>query len=352
MFTASVSVAVADSGDNHPAFSAAACHEPAAPPAADPPLLLSICVPTYHRPQLLARALASIGPLPADVEIIVSDNSTANNDCEIVARTVLAEQPGAQWRYFRNAPGGNVTSNWNLCLSRARGHFVQMLHDDDYLLPGALAHMLTTLRTMRGQHEVVRFGVDVVDIEGHVLRHQRPAQAEYLPPAAALEKVLTNSSYVRMPALVASRAAYTAVGGPDPTQENTDDTDVWARLFARYGLCQAPGCVACYTVHAGALTAGMFNEHIIELLLRIFHKASQTKLLSAAQLRQAQGRFFHQFILAGAYRSLRRRDFSSARQVLALFQLPALQQLPVPARWLPVRLTLSLLALVQRPTFR
>ena len=38
------------------------------------PLLLSICVPTYHRPQLLARALQSIGPLPPDVEIIVSDN--------------------------------------------------------------------------------------------------------------------------------------------------------------------------------------------------------------------------------------------------------------------------------------
>ncbi len=309
-----------------------------------PAPLLSICVPTYHRPQLLARALQSIGPLPPDVEIIVSDNSTANDDCEKVARAVLAPQPRGQWRYFRNPPGGNVTSNWNHCLRRARGHFVQMLHDDDYLLPGALAHLLAALRTARGQHEVVRFGVDVVDIEGRVLKQQRPRRARYLPPAAALERVLTDSSYVRMPALVASRAAYLAVGGPDPTQENTDDTDVWARLFARYGLCQVPGCVACYTVHAGALTAGMFNAHIIDLLLRVFDKAGQTRLLSPARLRQAQGRFFHQFILAGAYRSLRRRDFASARQVLALFRLPALRQLPVPARWLPVRLAFGLLA--------
>ena len=344
MFTSSAS----DSADTQSAFSAACLDEPA--PA--PPLLLSICVPTYHRPQLLARALASIGPLPPDVEIIVSDNSTANNDCEKVTRIVLARQPKRQWRYFRNPAGGNVTSNWNLCLSRARGHFVQMLHDDDYLLPDALTHMLTTLRAVRGQHEVVRFGVDIVDIEGHVLRKQHPRQAQYLSPAAALEKVLTDSSYVRMPALVASLAAYKAVGGPDPSQENTDDTDVWARLFARYGLRQAPACVACYTVHAGALTTGMFNEHIIDLLLRIFHKADQTKLLTPTQLRQAQGRFFHQFILAGAYRSLRRRDFSSARKVLALFQLPALQQLPVPTRWQPVRLVIGLLSLLQRPAFR
>ena len=333
---------------SNPAPSAAV--RPAAGPAdAARQPLLSICVPTYHRPQLLARALQSIGPLPPDVEIIVSDNSTANDDCEQVARAVLAAQPGSQWRYYRNPPGGNVTSNWNCCLSRASGHFVQMLHDDDYLLPGALAHMLAALRTVRGQHEVVQFGVDVVDITGRVLKHQRPRQARYLPPAAALEKVLTDSSYIRMPALVASRAAYYAVGGPDPTQENTDDTDVWARLFSRYGLWQVPGCVACYTVHAGALTAGMFNEHIIDLLLRIFQKADQTQLLSASRLRQAQGLFFHQFILAGAYRSLRRRDFASARRVLALFKLPALQHLAVPARWLPVRLTFGLLSRMQLP---
>lgn len=309
-----------------------------------PQPLLSICVPTYHRPQLLARALQSIGPLPPEVEIIVSDNSTANNDCEQVARAVLARQPDGQWRYYRNPPGGNVTSNWNLCLSRATGHFVQMLHDDDYLRPGALVHMLAALRQVQGQHEAVQFGVDVVDIAGRVLKHQRPRQARYLPAATSLEKVLTDSSYIRMPALVASRAAYHAVGGPDPTQENTDDTDVWARLFSRYGLWQVPACVACYTVHAGALTAGMFNEHIIDLLLRIFQKADQTQLLSPGQLRQAQGRFFHQFILAGAYRSLRRRDFASARQVLALFKLPALGHLAVPTRWLPVRLTFGLLA--------
>lgn len=314
-----------------------------------PSPLLSICVPTYHRPELLARALQSIGPLPPDVEIIVSDNSTANDDCELTTRTVLAQQPGSQWRYYRNPPGGNVTSNWNYCLHRARGHFVQMLHDDDYLLPGALTQVLTTLRTAFGRHAVVQFGVDVVDIKGRVIKQQRPRQARYLTPAIALEKVLTNSSYVRMPALVASRAAYLAVGGPDSSQENTDDTDQWARLFARYGLWQVPGCVACYTVHTGALTTGMFNAHIIELLLRIFDKAYHTKLLSWNQLQQAQGRFFHQFILAGTYRSLRRRDFSAAREVLDLFQLPALRNLPVPVQWLPARLTFALLTRFRWP---
>lgn len=326
---------------SHPAASAAQLPQRATDEVQPP--LLSICVPTYHRPELLARALKSIGPLLPGVEVIVSDNSTANDACEQVARTVLAAQPPSQWRYYRNPPGGNVTSNWNHCLSRARGHFVQMLHDDDYLRPGALAAILAVLRAVRGQHEVVQFGVDVVGIDERVLKPQRPRQLRYLAPADALEKLLTDSSYIRIPALVASRAAYQAVGGPDPTQENTDDTDVWARLFAQYGLYQVPTCVACYTVHPGALTAGMFNEHIIELLLRIFQKADQTHLLPEERLRHAKEHFFHQFILAGTYRSLRRRDFSTARKVLRLTKLPALRHLRVPFLLLPIRFTFDLL---------
>ncbi|GAA3995333.1 hypothetical protein GCM10022408_02210 [Hymenobacter fastidiosus] len=317
--------------------------EPVARPGADWQPLLSICVPTYHRPEMLARTLRSLGPLPADVELIVSDNSTANDFSEQMTRYALAAQPAGQWRYFRNGPGGTVTSNWNHCLRRARGHFVHMLHDDDYLLPGALTTMLRTLRAVRGQYETILFGVSVVDGQAREIRRQQPRAAGYLPPAVALEQVLTDSSFVRIPAIVVSRAAYQADGEPDPTQLNTDDTDLWARLFARYGLYRVPECVAAYTVHAGALTTGVFNERIIGLLLRIFHKANQTQLLSETRLRRAQGLFFHQFILAGAYRSLRRRDVPAARQVLDLFAVPALRELPVPVRWLPVRLAFELL---------
>ncbi|WP_345111044.1 glycosyltransferase family 2 protein [Hymenobacter algoricola] len=322
---------------------------PAAAAGSDWEPLLSICVPTYHRPEMLARTLRSLGPLPDDVELIVSDNSTDNNFSEHMTRHVLDGQPAGQWRYFRNEPGGTVTSNWTHCLRRARGHFVHMLHDDDYLLPGALATMLRTLRVVRGQHEAVLFGVSVVDIQGNLISRKQARAAGYLPPAVALEQVLTDSSFVRIPAIVVSRAAYQADGLPDPTQLNTDDTELWARLFARYGVYRVPECVAAYTVHPGAQTTGVFNERIIGLLLRVFQKADKTHLLSQSRLRRAQALFFHQFILAGAYRSLRRRDVPAARRVLSLFAVPALRALPVPLRWLPVRMAFELLTWLGLP---
>ncbi|WP_426491034.1 glycosyltransferase family 2 protein [Hymenobacter sp. 102] len=316
-------------------------------PMKDPAPLLSICVPTYHRPELLARALRSIGRLPAGVEVIISDNSTANALSAQVAAQVLAEEPAPRWHYYRNAPGGNAATNWTACLARARGRFILMLHDDDYLLPGGLHTMLQTLRRVQNQHHAVLFGVRVVDGRRQELQRQVPRHTAYLPPAQAVEALLTDSALVRIPALVVSREAYLRTGGPDPTQRDTDDTDLWLRVFAYGGLLQVPAVTAAYSVHDGALTTGMFQEQNIQLLLRIFQKARTHNLLPESRLRQAESHFFHQFVLAGASRALRQHDAAGARKVLQLLQLPALRHLPVSLRWLPVRWGLHLLTLVR-----
>ncbi|GAB2955524.1 hypothetical protein GCM10027048_21650 [Hymenobacter coalescens] len=315
---------------------------PAAPPPGTTPLL-SICVPCYHRPDLLRRALGSVGPLPPEVEVIVSDNSTANDQCEEVARLLLEPQPAAQWRYYRNPAGSTAVDNFNFCLQRARGRYILHLHDDDYLLPEGLEQILATLRRLPPAHAAVLFGVELVDLQERVLRRQLAPRETYLPPAEAVEQLLTNSSFVRIPAIVVSRAAYQATGGLDPAQGSTGDTDLWARIFGVHGVLQVPALVAAYTIHAGAITAHTFNELAINQLLGVFHRTQETGLLSPGQLRRAKARFFHQFILAGSYRSLQLHNVAVARQVLGLLQLPALRPLPMPARWAPARLGLTAL---------
>ena len=309
--------------------------------------LLSICVLTYRRPALLARALRSIGlaNLPPGVEILVSDNAPATEpEAEAVARATLAGCPPAQWRYDRNPPGGTVLSNTSHCLARARGEYLYVLHDDDYLLPQGLALLLRELRTGPGRREVLLFGVRLVTLEQRILRHQDVGRAGYLPPAAALRRVLTNSSLVRMPAIVASRRAYAEHGPLDIAQEGTFDTDTWAHFFGRYGVWLVAERLAAYTIHEGALTSRLFTPHTIGLLRRLFVKARGLGLLSETELAQAQSRFLHQFVLAGIYRALRRRDWAGARQALALLRDSELRQLPVPMPWRPVRWAFGRLA--------
>lgn len=315
------------------------------PPAADlvAEPLLSICVPTYRRPELLARTLRSVGPLPPEAELLVSDNSPAEDDRgALVARHALSRQPSQQVRYYRNGPGCDSTWNWQACMRRARGRYLLMLHDDDYLLDGGLRRLLDTLRNLPQPHGAVLFGVDVVDPQRRVLGRQTVRRSRYLPPAEAVEAVLSNSSLVRIPALVADRRSCLELA-LDPEQYGTDDTDLWMRLFARHGLYCSPVRTAAYTVHPDAQTTVLFSPEGVRLLLRLFGKAETARYLPADRLRRAQGRFFHQFILAGTWRSLRQRDLAAARRVFGLFELPALTELAVPLRWLPLRLTFAAL---------
>ena len=309
--------------------------------------LLSICVLTYRRPVLLARTLRSIGlqGLPSEVEIVISDNAPATEpEAEHVARTLLAACPPAQWRYDRNPPGGTVLTNTSHCLARARGAYLYVLHDDDYLLPQGLALLLRELHATRGHREVLLFGVQIVDMEQRLLRNQGVGRPGYLPPAAALKRVLTNSSMVRMPAIVASRRAYAEHGPLDAAQEGTFDTDTLAHFFGRYGVWLVAEPLAAYTVHEGALTSRTFTPHTLGLLQRLFAKARLLGVLSDAELARAQGRFFHQFVLAGIYRALRRHDWAGAWQVLALLREPIVRHLLVPPRWRSVLWPLGVLA--------
>lgn len=318
----------------------------------DPPPRLTICTPTHERPELLRRALESairqVHTAPTDVEIIVSDNSTSDEP-ERIARELLATSPGPV-RYVRNRPPLSMVENHNRCLELATGRSIVFLHDDDMLLPGGLRAILEVISAPDAS-PVHLFGVKVIRIDGRVRRRQVPRRDELLLPARALRRLLTESSFVRLPGLVARADTYRAVGPFDPDAGNAIDFDMWVRLFSRYGLHTVPRPVAAYSVHDDALTTGMFTSEAIDRLMRVFDRAAAAGTLSRDEIRHRQATWFHQFLLAGAGRQFERRDRAGAAQVMRLFRLPAIRRLGPSARWLPVRLVFALMVLgARRPS--
>jgi len=307
--------------------------------------LLTIAVPTYNRVNLLERCLESIaGPYPhGEVELVVSDNSTNSDTKQLVAR--YAQRWGPSLRYFQNAEGTGGGQNFNLCYERARGWYTLMLHDDDYLLPGAVDTMLDVIRDADEQRDqVLLFSVRVEELSGRVLRRQYARCDTYLPPARALHRLLGDSSFVRAPGLVVRTKAYAAVGGFRVAAGTADDLDIEVRLFGRCGVRQLAAATAAYTVHAGAETTDVFNARTIALVDEIFNRARQLGVLDEPIIIERQRHWFHQFILAGVWRSLRCGDRATARQVLTLFQLPSVKALGTSPRWVLLRLVFSVLA--------
>ena len=304
-------------------------------------VLLSICVPTKDRPELLLRNLrAVLGQVaPGDpVEILVSDNSESPATAEAVADL---NRHGALIDYARNVPPVSMYVNHNLLIERARGAYLLFVHDDDYLLEDGLQAILGTL----GRHvpdDVRVFGVTIVDIDGKPMKTERHRVRRRMSPRRALMALLSSSSYVRVPGLVASAYGYAASGGFESKAGAAIDLAMNARLFGAFGATTETAVISAYTVHPSATTTGMFNEDTLSRLNGVFKDVEDFGVLTPSEVERCRSRHMHQFVLGGTYRSIRSGDNDSARRIIALLESPEFETVSFSWKWLVVRLGFSI----------
>lgn len=99
---------------------------------------VSICVPTWNGATHLAGTLASaLAQTLSDVEVLVVDDGSSDATCEIVAGV-----GDPRVRLLHNQERLGIPGNWNRCLREARGEFVQVLCQDDVLVPSAVERLL------------------------------------------------------------------------------------------------------------------------------------------------------------------------------------------------------------------
>ena len=296
---------------------------------------LSICIPAYNRPDWLKRAITSItvanSEVWQDIEIIVSDDSS-DPACAEVAQETLECWRG-RWKYTANRPRLGMAENWNHSIQLASGEYVLVLHDDDFLLAGAAEKILKAISWAREQYPVLLCGVQVVNEKERVLKRQTFKKQQYLSPKTALINLLSNSSFVRFPAIAMQRRVFEEVGYFNPTFGEPTDIDMWIRLFSHYGVFCLPFTTCAYTVHSQALTMGVFNKNTVRTLLEFFNRVSALNLLSSSELKNCQAKFLHQFVLGGAFRKLRRGQLEEFHQIMQLFKLPTIKSLTPPMKW-------------------
>jgi len=102
--------------------------------------LISVCIPTYRRPEELREALRSVlDQSQGDFEILVGDDSPEAHD------EVFRDLQDPRVRRFPHSPGLGQVGNVCSLFDEVRGQFLVLLHDDDLLLPGALEGMARIL---------------------------------------------------------------------------------------------------------------------------------------------------------------------------------------------------------------
>lgn len=318
--------------------------EPLSTPVDSGPTL-SICVPTFRRPELAQRAIRSIidsvGNRHLDVEIIVSDNSPELS--EGACREALAAWPGKSL-YIGHRPNVGMAANFDTCIARASGTYILFVHDDDRLLRNAVPQIVRAVATPGPSSAVLFFGVHVVDESQRVIRRQQFCRDASIGPAGALGRLLTDNGIAWFPGLVVRREAYLAVGPFDPESGNATDLDMWVRLFSAHGLRCVPGAISAYSVHLTSATqTTAFDGDAISRILAIFARAERIGVQSVAEVRRYRAQFLPQVILGTAAFAMRAGRRPEAREVMSLFNLPAVKSLQLSRTWLPVRFVFSVL---------
>jgi glycosyltransferase involved in cell wall biosynthesis len=103
--------------------------------------LVSICIPTYNRPEYLRRAVEScLAQTYPHFEIIITDNSTNDDTAKIAPMWT-----DLRIRYHNN--GGNIgaTNSANRAMALSKGKYIKFLMDDDLLKPRCLELMTRAL---------------------------------------------------------------------------------------------------------------------------------------------------------------------------------------------------------------
>ncbi len=105
--------------------------------------LLSVVVGTYKHAEDLDHCIASVlAQLGDDFELVVGDDGSPDQTPDVIRR----HSHDPRLRSYRNPVNLGMQANMFKVVEAARGEYVFILTDDDYMLPGVFAKVADVIR--------------------------------------------------------------------------------------------------------------------------------------------------------------------------------------------------------------
>lgn|GEM_PF-6449496 len=129
-------------------------------------ILLSICLPTYNRAELIKKQLSFImeEALPfvgSKIEILVSNNASPDDTGQVI--TDISAKIGKDlFRYFNQTHNIGAVQNVHFLVGKASGKYVWVVGDDDILRPGTVGRVIGLLERY-GKDELGAVFLGIVD---------------------------------------------------------------------------------------------------------------------------------------------------------------------------------------------
>jgi len=212
----------------------------------------SVMIPTYSpRAEYLEETLKSVlqqDPGPEQMQIEVIDDGSMDKTASEITRRV-----GAGRVTFHAEPQNRGLANtWNRCLERARGDWVHILHQDDFVLPGF--YDLLRKGAQQSDAGALFCRCATVNSTGQV-RNELKVRQKTTKLLVHCPSKITVEQLIRCPAIMVRRAVYEQLGGFLPHLQFVPDWEMWQRIASQFPFWFEPSILACYRVHSDSATS-------------------------------------------------------------------------------------------------
>jgi len=192
--------------------------------------LVSICIPTYNRANMVNRTIESaLDQTYPHIEVIVVDDCSTDNTDEIVASF---NDP--RLKYVKNSRNLGQFQNCNLCLDIAKGKYIHILHSDDYIEPDFTRICVSFLEdhpevslTYSSAHFTC--GDEKQEITNF------PSDMIFNSPDG-FRQILMQTLSIITPSVMARRDVYKEIGYFSPEYPYAADYYQWLRISRKYSI--------------------------------------------------------------------------------------------------------------------
>lgn len=208
---------------------------------------ISVMIPTYNNLQFLAQALESvlrenIGPEQMQIEVV--DDCSATTDAESITYAIGKGRVA----FYRQPENMGLARNFNSCIARARGEWVHILHNDDYVSEGFYKEAINIIDQQNPS--AIAFRCFLVDSNNDIVL----VTDNYSTPdgPARVRTAFLTGTPVQCSGVLVRRSVYESIGGFRPAFSFLVDVDMWSRVFCSSETVFSPKCLACFRLHPGS----------------------------------------------------------------------------------------------------
>ncbi|HEX3797829.1 MAG TPA: glycosyltransferase [Verrucomicrobiae bacterium] len=256
---------------------------------------ISVMVPAYRPNEAYLReTLESVLQQDAveEMQIEVVDDCSPEVDVAGMVRAIAGDRVGIS----RTAKNSGLAGCWNECIARARGEWVHILHQDDFVLPEFYG-TLTEAAQVHPEVNLLATRSFYVTPEG-VIQDVTP-RVKNLEQGSRVVDDFFYATPIQCPGIMVKASFYKSHGGFRTDLPYTLDSEMWTRVIGTAGGFLSSKVLSCYRISGENQTARLArtadNLHDLERLHQIFARLYPTfdpdrgrKHISSMALREAE----------------------------------------------------------------